>query len=66
MTGTVKNFDTKHHWGFIRQESGPDVFFHEKNCFEWPSLDDQVSFDLRFSHEHPGKMEAVNVRVSPR
>lgn len=60
--GKVKWFNDEKGWGFIKQDSGPDVFVHysqiigdgRRRLFE----DETVEFELK---EGPKGLQAVNV-----
>lgn len=62
--GTVKWFDEKKGFGFIEQETGPDVFVHHSaiNASGFKSLreGDQVTFDVEQGKKG---LSAVNVTL---
>ncbi|MEE4609261.1 MAG: cold-shock protein [Desulfobacteraceae bacterium] len=62
--GTVKWFNDRKGFGFIEQESGPDVFVHHSgiNAAGFKSLKegDQVTFDIKQGPKGPS---AENVTV---
>jgi cold shock protein len=59
--GTVKWFNANKGYGFITQESGPDVFVHASAIQDGGSLDEgqAVEFDITQGQKGP---QAVNVR----
>ena len=62
--GIVKWFNEKKGFGFIEQETGPDVFVHHSaiNASGFKSLQDgdQVTYDVE---EGPKGLSAVNVTL---
>jgi CspA family cold shock protein len=63
--GTVKWFDNKKGYGFIKREEGDDIFVHysaiKGEGFKTLNQDEKVSFDLV---EGPKGLQASNVLVS--
>jgi len=63
-SGTVKWFSNKKGFGFIEQESGPDVFVHHTGIsgdgFKSLNEGDHVTFDVENGKKGPA---AVNVKV---
>jgi cold shock protein len=59
--GTVKWFNANRGYGFIRQESGDDVFVHASAIQDGASLEDGqvVEFDITQGQKGP---QAANVR----
>ena len=62
--GTVKWFNDRKGFGFIEQQSGPDVFVHHSGIVStgFKSLDegDQVTFDIE---QDPKGPSATNVKT---
>lgn len=62
--GTVKWFNDRKGFGFIEQQSGPDVFVHHSGIVSdgFKSLDegDQVTFDIEQGPKGPS---ATNVKT---
>ncbi|MCJ7594331.1 MAG: cold-shock protein [Desulfobacterales bacterium] len=62
--GTVKWFNDHKGFGFIEQESGPDVFVHHSGIdasgFKSLNEGDRVTFDVEQGKKGPA---AINVRV---
>jgi cold shock protein len=62
MNGKIKWFNEFKNYGFITDENGKDIFFHEKQVLYEPILSgDEVTFDIEESRKHNGKMNAINV-----
>jgi CspA family cold shock protein len=63
MTGTIKKLIADRHFGFIRTETGQEVFFHAsavaQNAFASLTPGQAVSFDLERGPKGP---HAANVR----
>lgn len=65
MTGTVKWFNSDKGFGFIEQQSGPDVFVHFKNIINssgYKTLEENQK--VEFSIERgPKGLQAENVKA---
>jgi CspA family cold shock protein len=60
MEGTVKFFNESKGFGFIKPESGDDVFVHVSGCIDEIRDNDRVQYDV--TNGKKGLM-AVNVKV---
>ena len=63
MYGTIKFFNPKKHYGFIRTTDGQDYFFYEtflKNYGGKPNADDNVEFKVSEPNDK-GSVCAYNV-----
>jgi CspA family cold shock protein len=60
MEGTVKFFNESKGFGFIKQESGDDVFVHITGCIDEIRDNDRVEYDVENGRKG---LNAVNVRV---
>jgi CspA family cold shock protein len=60
MEGTVKFFNESKGFGFIKQESGDDVFVHISGCIDEIRDNDRVEYDVENGRKG---LNAVNVRV---
>ena len=63
--GTVKWFNNAKGWGFIRQDSGPDVFVHYSQIsgdgFRTLREGQEVQFELRDGPKGPLAEQVMNV-----
>jgi len=60
-TGKVKRFDSQKHYGFITQENGRDIFFHQNDVVEHRVLRTGQSVEFEIVQTPKGP-KAVNVR----
>ncbi|WP_342728877.1 cold shock domain-containing protein [Bradyrhizobium sp. B097] len=61
--GIIKHVNPDAGFGFIRQDSGGDLFFHFRQMLSTgtPQVDQRVSFDVGASRD--GKRRAERVRI---
>ena len=59
--GTVKFFNEAKGFGFIKAESGKDVFVHSTGLIDKVRENDSVTFDLTEGQKGPA---AVNVKLA--
>ena len=60
-TGTVKFFNEAKGFGFIKEESGQDIFVHVTGLTEEIRENDQVVFDIQ---EGKKGLNAINVKLA--
>lgn len=58
--GTVKFFNESKGFGFIRPESGEDIFVHVSGLIDEVRENDRVTFEVQEGRKGPN---AVNVKV---
>jgi CspA family cold shock protein len=67
-SGKVKWFDNRHGFGFIIQETGPDVFVHHSAIvgegFKTLSEGEVVSFEIVASAKGPKAQHVQRIRLS--
>lgn len=64
--GRITNFFPAKHYGFILNQDGVEIFFHEMNLVPRapvPIKGDRAEYDLG---QFKGRTTAVNVRILPR
>ncbi len=64
-TGTVKWFNSDKGFGFIEQQSGPDVFVHFRSIINsggYKTLDENQKVEFSIGHGPKG-LQAENVKV---
>ena len=61
MKGTVKFFNSTKGFGFIKPETGEDIFVHSSGLIDNIRENDQVQYDLEKGKKG---MNAVNVKVT--
>ncbi len=64
-TGTVKWFNSNKGFGFIQQQSGPDVFVHFKNIINsggYKTLEENQKVEFTIGHGSKG-LQAENVKA---
>ena len=68
-SGKVKWFDNKHGFGFILQETGPDVFVHHSAIvgggFKTLNEGEEVCFDVVASQKGPKAQHVQRLRPDP-
>ena len=64
-TGTVKFFTVNQGFGFITQESGPEIYFHEHDLPPGTELskNDVVEFDIEPNKRDPSRLRAKNIKL---
>jgi CspA family cold shock protein len=65
LIGRIKIFDEMKGWGFIRQESGPDLFIHVNNLIGngWKMLlpGDRVEYEIGRTARGPQAVKVVRL-----
>ncbi|MDB4924188.1 cold-shock protein [Mucilaginibacter sp.] len=61
QTGTVKFFNETKGFGFIKSDSGEEIFVHVSGLSDQIRENDQVTFDVQDGKKG---LNAVNVRVA--
>ena len=64
-TGKVKFFTSLNGYGFLTQETGPEVYISESDLPDGVALSkgDCVEFDIEQNERRPGLLRAKNIRL---
>lgn len=68
LKGTVAWFNNAKGYGFIKRETGPDVFVHYSKVMKdgFKSLDEGDSVDFELEDDGHGRQQATNVVAQRR